>query len=326
MVADGGSRRSRVPAPRSAVGVSRGEWTGAVTKLPVRRRLDRAASLTAHFNAAQRAAESLQPSARRLLEDRYSHHFAGPYKRVLVTSGVAHTAIKVIDHYLGGLHAHIMLRARYADDVLRDAIAGGRTQLVLLGAGFDTTAYRTQAAVTATIFEADAPHTQAEKRRIIAHNSLPVPDNVTWVPCDFEYDLLSECLQQQGFNPAQPCVVVWLGVSFYLTPAAFDHTLTELAGLSAPTSLLVLDYGDPQLVSGNHELAAARRAARVVRRRGEPYLTGFTEPQLTATLAAHGYTVRDHARIPGLMKRYAPGGVSYAVDDWLGICTAERVT
>lgn len=289
-----------------------------------RRRLDRAASLTAQFNAAQRAAESMQPATRRLLDDPHSAPFAGRYRALLITPWVARTALTVIDRYLSGLHAHIVLRARYADDVLDTAIGGGVTQLVLLGAGFDTTGFRNQAVASATVFEVDAPFTQAEKRRAIGRNGLRAAGAINWVTCDFEHDVLSDCLQRSGFDPALPCVVVWLGVSFYLSPVAFARTLTELAKLSAQGSLLVLDYGDPELVTGDHQLAAARRAARLVRRRGEPYRSGFTEPELIATLASHGYRVRDHARVPDLMNRYAHERVSYAVDDWLGICTAER--
>lgn len=292
---------------------------------PSGRRLDRAASLTAHINAAQRAAESMQPASRRLLDDPYARHFAGPYAPLLTTRWIARTALSVLDGYLGGLHAHIVLRARHADDVLREAVATGTTQLLLLGAGFDTTALRTHAGPSVRIFEVDAPSTQNTKRRIIDSRKLPTVDWIHWIPCDFERDELSECLQRGGFDTTQPCVAIWLGVSFYLSPPAFTHTLGELARLSAPSSRLVLDYGDPELVTGDHRLAAARRATRLVRRRGEPYRSGFTEQDLTATLNSHGYAVRDHARVPELVKRYAPQNNSYAIDDWLGISTAQRL-
>ncbi|WP_343708659.1 SAM-dependent methyltransferase [Mycobacterium sp.] len=295
-----------------------------MSRPPTRRRLDRAASLTAQFNAAQRAAEYMQPVARRLLDDPYSRHFAGRYTPLLITPLVARAALLVIDRYLAGLHAHIVLRARYADDVLHDAIANGITQLVLLGAGFDTTAFRAAPTQTLTIFEVDAPATQSEKCRVINRVGLSVDNRIHWVACDFEQDRLLDCLRQAEFDPLRPSLVIWLGVSFYLSPAAFAHTLSELAALSAPSSLLVLDYGDPQLVTEDHTLAAARRATRAVRRRGEPYRSGFTQQQITAVLSAHGYTVRHHARVPDLMKRYSPMQGSYATDDWLGIATAER--
>lgn len=67
-------------------------------KLQVRRRRDRAASLTAHFNAAQRAAESMLPSPGRLLEDPYAQDFAGPYKGALITPSIAPAAVTVIDY------------------------------------------------------------------------------------------------------------------------------------------------------------------------------------------------------------------------------------
>jgi methyltransferase (TIGR00027 family) len=195
---------------------------------------------------------------------------------------------------------------------------------VLLGAGFDTTAFRMQVAQPVTIFEVDAPTTQNAKRRAVTQGGLTAPNEVRWVPCDFEQERLSDRLRQAGFDRTQPCVVVWLGVSMYLSRLAFDHTLCKLAESSAPNSLLVFDYGDPELVTENHPLASARRTSRLVRHRGEPYKTGFTQYELTATLAQRGYTVRDHTRVPDLMKRYSPTHNAYATDDWFGIATAER--
>lgn len=87
-----------------------------------------------------------------------------------------------------------------------------------------------------------------------------------------------------------------------------EQTLAELADLYAPESLLVLDYGDPQLDTDIHPLAGARRSARWVRRRGEPYRTGFTPEELTNALSPNGFIVGDHARVPEMARRYAPNG------------------
>jgi methyltransferase (TIGR00027 family) len=289
------------------------------------RRLDRKASLTAQINAAQRAAETLLPPGRRLLDDPYSRHFVRhPALRAMVAHRLAaDAAIRVFDRLWGGLHAHIVLRVRYVDDLCRAAIDDGIDQVVLLGAGFDTTGLRA-AGTPVTIFEVDAPTTQQDKRAI----TQPLPHNrrTVWVPCDFEDGVLRERLLGSGFDPARRSVIVWIGVSPYLTGHAIDQTLADLAALCAPGSHLVLDYIDADVPTASSRWGSARRVARLVERRGEPYRSGFSAASLDSLLAAHGFTSRDHATVSTLLRRYDPAHRrGLAGDDWLAIVRALRI-
>ncbi|MGB6208432.1 class I SAM-dependent methyltransferase [Mycobacterium sp.] len=288
------------------------------------RRLDRKASLTAQINAAQRAAETLLPPRRRLLDDPYSRHFVRhPLLRaVLAHRLAADTAIRVFDWLWGGLHAHIMLRVRYVDDVCRAAISDGIDQLVLLGAGFDSTSLRL-AGTPVAVFEVDAPTTQQDKRAAIGN--LPDNGRTVWVPCDFEDGVLRGRLLGSGFDPDRRSVIAWIGVTPYLTGQAIDQTLADLAALCAPGSHLVLDYIEADVATATSRWASARRVARLVARRGEPYRSGFTAAGLDTLLAAHGFTSREHASVSTLLRRYDPAGErGLADDDWLAIACAQR--
>jgi methyltransferase (TIGR00027 family) len=262
-----------------------------------------------------------------LLDDPDSGVFAGGYAPLLARPVIARTWLRALDSYLPGLHVYIVLRVRYADDVLQQAISTGIDQIVLLGAGFDTTSLRiTGAGSGPAIFEVDAPTTQREKQRLLARANRPVGPEVRWVSCDSESDRLTERLDQAGFDSARPCVVVWIGVSVYLTRPAIDQTLADLAGICSAGSLLVTDFGDPETVTGRHRLVGARRTARLVLRRGEPWLTALSLTELTHALGDSGFVVRDHARTTDLAERYAPNGQPWcSTDDWLGVLTAERV-
>lgn len=288
------------------------------------RRLDRKASLTAQINAAQRAAETLLPPGRRLLDDPYSRHFVRhPALRAMVAHRLAaEAAIRVFDRLWGGLHAHIVLRVRYVDDLCRAATSDGIDQLVLLGAGFDTTGLRS-AGPSVTVFEVDAPTTQQDKRSVAEH--LPRNGQTVWVPCDFEDNVLRERLQSSGFDPSRRSVIVWIGVSPYLTSRAIDQTLADLATLCAPGSYLVLDYIDADVATASSGWNSARRVARLVARRGEPYRSGFTAQRLDALLAGHGFTSCEHVSVSALLRRYDPTRVrGLADDDWLAIVSARR--
>jgi methyltransferase (TIGR00027 family) len=292
------------------------------------RRLDRKASLTAQINAAQRAAETLQLPGRRLLDDPYSRHFVRhPALRAMLSHRLlAGTALRVFDRRWGGLHAHIALRVRYADDVCEAAIRDGIDQVVLLGAGFDTTSLR-KAAAPVTIFEVDAPATQKDKRQV-TERLLPASSSaqIVWVPCDFEKDGLHKRLIGSGFDLLRPSVVVWLGVSMYLTGHAINTTLADLAALCAPGSRLVVDYIDASIVTATPRWESGRRVACLVTRRGEPYRSGFTAADLDALFAAHGFQGCDRATVSTLLQRYDPSRArGLSDDDWLGIATAQRI-
>lgn len=292
------------------------------------RRLDRTASLTAQVNAAQRAAETLQPPARRLLNDPYSQHFVRhPVLRALLIHRLpAEAALRAFDCLWGGLHAHIVLRARYTDDVCEAAFGDGIDQVVLLGAGFDTTSLR-RAGSAARIFEVDAPATQSDKRSLTERLPSSQRNSQTiWVPCDFEQDALQQRLAANEFDAARPCVVIWLGVTMYLTAPAIDRTLTDLAALCASGSRLVVDYIDADVATPNPRWRSARRVSGFVARHGEPYRSGFTATGLDALLAAHGFDSREHLTVPALLQRYDPTRARrLADDDWLAIAVAERV-
>ncbi len=288
------------------------------------RRLDRTASLTAQVNAAQRAAESMRPPGRRLIDDPQSRHFVEHFalRSVLAHPLSADAALRVFDRVWGGLHAHIALRVRYADDACEVAIKAGIDQLVLLGAGFDTTSLRLADAAV-TVFEVDAPATQAHKRPVVER--LAERRQIAWVPCDFEHDALRDRLLEAGFDPARPSLIIWLGVSMYLTRDAIDATLSDLAQLCAPGSRLVIDYLRAGVAAARTPWPGANRIARVVARRGEPYRSDFTERGLDAVLTAHGFQPEEHRGVAALLRRYDPTNKSrLAADDWLAVATAYR--
>lgn len=298
------------------------------------RRLDRTASLTAQVNAAQRAAESMRPTGRRLLDDPQSRLFVEhPVLRaVLAHRCAADLALRGFDRLWGGLHAHIALRVRYADDARAAAIGAGIDQVVLLGAGFDTTSLRI-AGTPVTVFEVDAPATQAHKRPVTERalglgadgRAGGLGGQTVWVPCDFEHDVLRERLVSSGFDASKPSLVIWLGVTPYLTGGAVDATLSDLAELCAPGSRLIVDYICDGVVAGRTPWRGANRITRFVARRGEPYRSDFSEAGLNTLLAAHGFETLEHLSVSGLLRRYDPSDRSrLAPDGWLAVASAER--
>lgn len=102
-----------------------------------------------------------------------------------------------------------------------------------------------------------------------------------WVPCDFEHDTLREKLLDSGFDPARPSLIVWLGVTAYLTRDALDATLADLASLCAPGSRLVFDYLDTNVVAGDSTSLRARLWTHAAARFGSRTSPGSPRPTRT---------------------------------------------
>jgi methyltransferase (TIGR00027 family) len=218
----------------------------------------------------------------RLFDDRLAARMLPQRYRALVAAArvpaVHRWIVRYIDtHYVGGPRASAVVRTRLIDDRVEAALARGAGQLVLLGAGFDNRAHRIAAPVA---FEVDHPATQATKRR-----RAPAGE-VRFVPVDLAVDALAPALLTAGFDPAAPAVVVWEGVTNYLTAEAVDTTLRALAELLAPGSTIVFTYVERAALDGTLEGVAEWHAA--VERGGEPWTFGFVPAALPGYLSERG--------------------------------------
>jgi methyltransferase (TIGR00027 family) len=139
----------------------------------------------------------------------------------------------------------VALRVSAVDVALRTAVAEGARQIVLLGAGFDTRAFRLPALIGVDAFEVDHPATQAAKRAR-SSQMRPLTKSLTFVPVDFERDALAATLTRAGLRVDEPVVWVWEGVVMYLTDQALRRTLDDIARCSRPGSVLIANYHLPQ--------------------------------------------------------------------------------
>jgi methyltransferase (TIGR00027 family) len=182
-------------------------------------------------------------------------------------------------------------RARFAEDSVAAAVATGTRQVVILGAGLDTFAYRNPYP-DLHVFEVDHPTTQAWKRERLATAGIDHPETLTLVPVDFETQELAAELESTAFTRTDPAIFVWLGVVFYLTPSAAHTTLEYIAGQAQPVEV-VFDYLQPADTDEGraHLRARADRLASA----GEPLFSYFTPDAISRQLRALGFTdIEDH--------------------------------
>ena len=207
----------------------------------------------------------------------------------------------------------IAVRTRFAEDALAAAVERGLRQVVVLGAGLDTYAYRNPFRDRLRIFEVDHPATQEWKRQRLADAGIPLPSSLTFAPVDFERETLAEGLAAAGFDPAQQTFFTWLGVVMYLTEQSVWSTLEFIASLPGGAHV-VFDYSNPpDTFSPDGRLAHDRRAARVAEL-GEAWLSYFDTDQLRARLTALGFAEIEDLGPPQIAARYFPNRVSALPD------------
>jgi methyltransferase (TIGR00027 family) len=191
------------------------------------------------------------------------------------------------------LRAFLAVRARIAEAAIEKAHGRGVRQVVILGAGLDTFAYRNPYA-DVRVFEVDHPSTQEWKRLRLKDVGLAEPASVTFVPVDAEKPVLAESLVAAGLDPAAPAFCSWLGVTPYLATAAVWQTLEAVAALAAGGGGVTFDYVVPPAALNFFQRARFAVLAQRVSAAGEPFQTFFDPAGLHERLRAIGFDeVRD---------------------------------
>ncbi|GGV47241.1 class I SAM-dependent methyltransferase [Paenarthrobacter nicotinovorans] len=176
---------------------------------------------TGRWIAASRALETARPD--RLFCDPWAELLAGD-------SGKATLAASAYNPFLP-------VRTRYFDDqILRAARPGA--QIVLLGAGMDTRAFRMPLPPSCRVFELDYAEAFADKEAVLGtatsrteRLSVPADLSGTW----------TEPLLGAGLNPRATTIWVAEGLFYYLTVEAAQSLVRTAADLSAQGSIFLAD-------------------------------------------------------------------------------------
>lgn len=285
-------------------------------------RADRA-SRTAQALAGLRAGESLLPEGVRLFEDPLAHGFLGaPYKLLFALSrwaGMWSLLLRLYDRRLPGALANAACRVRYVDDCAKDALRAGAEQVVILGAGFDSRAYRIPGMERVRVFEVDHPATQADKRTRLVRLLGEIPSHVVFVAIDFRHQDLAKCLAAADYRVDASTCFLWEGVINYLTAEAVDATFRFIASHSPPGSRVAFTYTHVGILDGTADFEGARELALYVRRLDEPFTFGFAPEELPGYLAARGLDLLEdmgaaeyRERYPAVLERPGSGVSEFA--------------
>jgi methyltransferase (TIGR00027 family) len=269
----------------------------------------RRASKTAQTTLRWRAIESLRPDDQRICSDLVASMLIGPFWARMAGIGFfKRRLIRALDKEDTGIANFVVARTRYIDDLLKAQIEEGINQLVILGAGYDTRAYRIpRPEGKVRVFELDDVATLKLKVARVKIALRSFPKNIVFVPIDFNREKLEERLFQSGYNKNLKTFFIWEGVTTYLTPEAVDQTLVFIARNSGPGSSVVFDYYFESVVDGTSDSTEARKLRESAARMGEPLLFGINSDRLESFLSSRGFDLAQHRKAESLKEMYFKG-------------------
>jgi methyltransferase (TIGR00027 family) len=278
-------------------------------------------SRTSVLVAAVRAFGSREPDESVRNPDSMAELLIGPSELALIRDHPVSTGL-MLDYAEASENPAIMLfaglmlrRTRFIDEALERAVKNGATQVVILGAGFDTRAYRFRDLLKhCRVIEVDAASTQAYKKHRVQQVLPDLPTNLTYSAMDFANDDLMDALRRGMFVSEERTVYIWEGVCMYLPESSVLKTLRAIALHSAAGSTLVADYpNDLGIQMGNF---TPNGAGGIPAHWSEPWIFGVPGANGSEFFRELGFDpgVPLSANDPEIRRRYSTrkDGSSYA--------------
>ncbi len=242
--------------------------------------------------AGLRANETHLSEDERVFQDPYAEYFFPAEVRQMVRNVDWVKAERAkYEALMPGVNGALVARIRFIDECLKDALESGFKQLVIVGAGYDTRAYRVPGVKERLkVFEIDHPLTQGVKVDTLKQIFGALPDHVSYVSVEFGRDRLNDKLRQAGYDAGQKTLFIIEGLLMYLPPAAVEGLLAFVCQASGPGSALVADTFSTAVVSGSSPLPEARMLKQFVENEGAVLQFGIGEEKEEAFFKSRGFS------------------------------------
>lgn len=196
--------------------------------------------------------------------------------------------------------AYLACRTRFFDDVIQGALEEGATQVIIVGAGYDSRAWRL-ARAGVRFFEVDHPATQNDKRSrapAAVHGSQ-------YVAVDIAVDSLRDAMIAAGVLERVRTVFVVEGLTMYLAESVVLELLATLRDFAGPQSRLVVNFG---VGGAGASRSDSHSAVRTVASSGrESFQFELTVEDAPNFLSLAGWAIQEMLTGPDLARRYLLG-------------------
>jgi len=206
--------------------------------------VDEKPSETALFAALRRTLANKEFGDEKFGPDHLAEYFLPPHFRFFLKfKKIQANTKEKLNEALPGLTEYMIARTAYFDGLFVDTLKKDFPQIVLLGIGYDTRAYRFAELNKGTkIFELDIAPTQNQKKIYLKKARIEIPKNVKFVSIDFNKEFLGDVLEKAGFEGQEKTLFIWEGVTYYLDAESVDATLNFVSKSSHPESIIAFDY------------------------------------------------------------------------------------
>ncbi|MBN1274180.1 MAG: SAM-dependent methyltransferase [Candidatus Aminicenantes bacterium] len=246
----------------------------------MKRRIESTASRTAEMTCISRACSVMEKNPYYKSGDTISPLLLPVWFKVLIRFPLAKMLLMRV-FAPQGIYEYVIARTKYIDSVFKQALSQQFDQILILGAGFDTRALRFQEEMGQTkIFELDVSLTQQAKIKQYQKRHLPVPENLIFIPIDFDKESLSEKLDESGFCKNHKSLFVLEGLIMYLQPESVDLTFRTIQEYSGKGSWVVFDSVYGSVIRKEGDYYGENGIVQTVSGAGEQWNFGIEDGQI----------------------------------------------
>ena len=252
---------------------------------------------------AIRATESFRPANERIFDARFDCTLLPTFWRALLLPGIRQLLVALLEKFGMGTPGMLFCRTRFIDDALVEWLRNDKQQVICLGAGYDTRAYRIPGIERTRFFELDLPTAQSLKREHLHKVLGEIPAHVTFIPIDFDRQSIEVEMAVASYQPEIETFFIWEGVTQYITAEAVDATL-KFAAQATAGSRIAFTYIDKGILDGTSRTKTDQRIISRVAKRGMPWVFGIDPAEIESWLSCRGFKLIDHADALEYRNRY----------------------
>lgn len=272
-------------------------------------RIEHKASHTALMAAIHRFMATKEKNPDFVGPDKLAYIFLPPKAKFFLSIAFFRRVFrKKLHQKVPGTYEYVTARTKFFDEIYVQSVKEAIPQIVFLGAGFDTRAIRFQHLTKETpIYELDAATTQNEKKAILKKQKVALPENLVFVPINFDTDNLNDSLVSSGFDPEKKTLFIWEGVTMYISEKAINETLSFIRQNAGADSILVFDYFYESVINGTCKAYGADQIAKAVGEVSEHFIFGIEEGKVEEFLDKRGFALINHYAPKVFEEKYLKG-------------------
>ena len=280
-------------------------------------------SKTAELGAMIRAVATKNEFGKSVFYDPYSKYFVGsrtiiPYFLNRLTSIINPSFWRYGMNSIGFLLS--LCRHRFVFDQLKSSLENGVEQIVIIGAGYDTSFLILKDQLRDKILiEIDHPATQRRKEKII-QAKFEQSQNIALIPVDLDKKLISGILNNRLLDKKLSTLIIIEGVLSYLSEDKISNLIKDLKGISSNIRL-VADYRKKQLNESSNTLA--KKWIRNFKKINEKYISFFSSDEIEKILSDEGYKIEQNIDLFELWLRYSKLKPNYKLKNFGGLFIAS---